>query len=480
MIKHETDLKCDLMSPSLCMVVQRLFYRKRRHVTSCYEYSSHGLFYVLLLLIYSQFLIKSPAIVLAEITTMSQIKGSTNDERIKTSNEMDHIVMAVKVENIGVAADADAAAAAAAVAVADDEYFEDDQDDDKEYKELLSNKSAKGMYVGSPCERGWCNIKLHHVICDKATNTCICEKKYPVVIGLLKGCAKPKKLGEQCFYDQTCMHNDINSLCIQIRHNALCQCVHGFHSVSYLKPTKRVFCTEDMSTLTSDLPTLLGVSTGIAVLAGLICMVLHLFTKTKYPRHRHFNDNNLPPPIMYSSDTVHSARPSSRSASIRSSNSFGSYGHRRPSSAPHTNSSGSKGVLVSTSRSGSRRPSLASVHSTSSSIKSYSAARFEKELQQKEMRQEMKLRLTRLQQQQQLIQNKPHIIITDPHVIVGGAVSRAAAIALKTPSPLTPNSLDELLPCVIETAEPPTPVKLHRSEAYTGLCKSSLSDELFN
>lgn len=131
----------------------------------------------------------------------------------------------------------------------------------------------------------------------------------------------------------------------------------------------------------------------------------------------------------------------------------------------------------------------------------------------------MKLRLTRLQQQQQLIQNKPHIIITDPHVIVGGAVSRAAAIALKTPSPLTPislteNSLDELLPCVIETAEvcnhyliwfifffllnideckmkncrfffifelqPPTPVKLHRSEAYTGLCKSTLSDELFN
>lgn len=59
----------------------------------------------------------------------------------------------------------------------------------------------------------------------------------------------------------------------------------------------------DMSTLTSDLPTLLGVSTGIAVLGGLICMVLHLFSKTKYPRHRQFTDNNLPPPIMYSSDT---------------------------------------------------------------------------------------------------------------------------------------------------------------------------------
>lgn len=55
----------------------------------------------------------------------------------------------------------------------------------------------------------------------------------------------------------------------------------------------------------------------------------------------------------------------------------------------------------------------------------------------------MKLRLTRLQQQQQLIQNRPHIVITDPHVFAPGVVS----------NPLTPNSLDDLLPCVIETAE---------------------------
>lgn len=58
-----------------------------------------------------------------------------------------------------------------------------------------------------------------------------------------------------------------------------------------------------MAVLTSDLPTLLGVSTGIAVLAGLICMVLHLFSKTKYPRHRNYGDANIPPPIMYSTDT---------------------------------------------------------------------------------------------------------------------------------------------------------------------------------
>lgn len=99
---------------------------------------------------------------------------------------------------------------------------------------------------------------------------------------------------------------------------------------------------------------------------------------------------------------------------------------------------------------GSRRPSLASVHSTSSSIKSYSAARFEKEIQQKELRQDMKLRLTRLQQQQQLIQNKPHIVITDP--LIGGAIPKTIALP-KTSSPLTPNSQDELLPCVIETVE---------------------------
>lgn len=58
-----------------------------------------------------------------------------------------------------------------------------------------------------------------------------------------------------------------------------------------------------MAVLTSDLPTLLGVTTGIAVLAGLICMVLHLFSKTKYPRHRNYGDASMPPPIMYSTDT---------------------------------------------------------------------------------------------------------------------------------------------------------------------------------
>ncbi|XP_055856843.1 uncharacterized protein LOC129919809 isoform X2 [Episyrphus balteatus] len=235
----------------------------------------------------------------------------------------------------------------------DDSSYRDDEMD--EYDLLINNKSAKGKYIGAPCNDLKCEASLVHVSCDKETLLCGCEKNYPVVLGLTKGCDKPKKLGEQCFYHETCIYNDENSLCVQVRHNARCQCANGFHSVSYTKPSRRVFCTQDIDELTSDLPTLLGVSTGIAVLAGLICMVLHLFSKTKYPRHRNFGDANLPPPIMYSSDTVQSGRPSSRS-SMRSSGSIGSYGNRRSSSTMQSGSGGgSKGILVSTSRTGAAR-----------------------------------------------------------------------------------------------------------------------------
>lgn len=108
---------------------------------------------------------------------------------------------------------------------------------------------------------------------------------------------------------------------------------------------------------------------------------------------------------------------------------------------------------------GSRRPSLASVHSTSSSVRSYSMMRFEKEQQQKEIRQEMKLRLSRLQHhthqqqhQQHLSQYKPQIIIGDTALSMqhGVALNR---ITMATPSPITPNSTDELLPAVDETQE---------------------------
>ncbi|KAH8350349.1 hypothetical protein KR067_000380, partial [Drosophila pandora] len=284
--------------------------------------------------------------------------------------------------------------------VPEDDYDASYPDEVDDLEALLNNKSAKGKYIGAPCNELKCDVKLLHVSCDKETHTCTCERNYPVQLGLIKGCAKrkyislklytqfesnfgyflAKKLGDQCFYDETCIYNDENSLCVQVRHNAMCQCVSGFHSVSYVKPTRRVFCTPDLSELSSDLPTLLGVSTGIAVLAGLICMVLHLFSKTKYPRSRNYGDASIAPPILYSSDTgipltVHSARPSSRS-SIRSTGSIGSYGHGRRASSGGLGGGaagggagvggggagsvagaggGSKGILVSTSRTGAAR-----------------------------------------------------------------------------------------------------------------------------
>lgn len=42
-------------------------------------------------------------------------------------------------------------------------------------------------------------------------------------------------------------------------------------------------------------------ATGIAVLAGLICFVLRLFTQNRSPHH--FANANLAPPILFASDT---------------------------------------------------------------------------------------------------------------------------------------------------------------------------------
>jgi hypothetical protein len=132
-------------------------------------------------------------------------------------------------------------------------------------------------------------------------------------------------LGEQCFYRQTCKHYDPHSACVQVDHNAICQCETGYHSVSYTKPYRKVFCTEgktesvriesdfevtrhrvaDLALLTADMPTMLGVCSGIAILAGLLCLVLHLYTRGRNPQTRphHFADAHLPPPMYFTSET---------------------------------------------------------------------------------------------------------------------------------------------------------------------------------
>ncbi|XP_039290358.1 uncharacterized protein LOC111057980 isoform X5 [Nilaparvata lugens] len=190
------------------------------------------------------------------------------------------------------------------------------------------NGTDLGQYVGAPCEDS-CDSKLLHVVCDKDTLRCECERAYPVHIGPFKGCAKPVRLGEQCFYYQTCSFTDQNAACIQIRHNAICQCKPGFHTVTLQRPNKRVFCTQDLVVLTTDMPTLLSVATGLAVFTALICFVLKLFVGS---RPRHYADANLAPTS-----------------------------------------------LLFTSEGGSRRVSVASVHSSASSLRSFSAKRYERE-----------------------------------------------------------------------------------------------------
>ncbi|GBP50409.1 hypothetical protein EVAR_30117_1 [Eumeta japonica] len=175
---------------------------------------------------------------------------------------------------------------------------------------------TKGMYLGSPCEFT-CNPRLHHVYCDPSTGTCACDAKHPVQLGPAKGCAKPKKLGEQCFYQQTCRATDPHAYCAQVNHNAFCQCDKGYHTTSHSRPTQRVFCTEDLVLLTADMPTLLGVASGIFVLAGLLCMVLHLYTRARH-HPTHLADARLTPPCLYSLNdtggTMSATRPSSRSS----------------------------------------------------------------------------------------------------------------------------------------------------------------------
>lgn len=134
----------------------------------------------------------------------------------------------------------------------DDEFFDDeDDDDDIDYKGLGANKSSMllifhqhcivtvlnrfnlnnnilssgiGLYIGAFCNVT-CSTKLHHAMCDLATNTCVCEKKYPVVIGLKRGCAKRKRL---CFiFSYICFRGQIvpGSLQLTISIKPKCICI---------------------------------------------------------------------------------------------------------------------------------------------------------------------------------------------------------------------------------------------------------------
>ncbi|CAH1155105.1 unnamed protein product [Phaedon cochleariae] len=333
-------------------------------------------------------------------------------------------------------------------------YHSDDDDDDRnDYNEdgeedevLRHNATAddKGLYVGAPCEFT-CSAKLVHAYCNPVSGTCDCEKKYPVKLNNpYAGCSKPKRLGDQCYYMEACQYTDQHSSCIQIHHNAICQCQNGYHSVSIQKPSKRVFCAEDVVLITSDFSTFAGVLSGIAILSGLICFVLHLFNQNLYgSRHRRhrFGNANLAPPIMFSSDPGLPLPMLDRQhrATSRASLTHRTYSGRA-SSAPGYRASAYPlhHHSAQASRAGSRRPSIASVHSMTS-IKSYSARRYERERQQKEER-EMDRRFSKL--------------------------SRNNSTSRIVPTP-SPHSTDDLLPTLEEDKQiPPLATKEESTTSF--------------
>ncbi|XP_048516426.1 uncharacterized protein LOC109533742 isoform X2 [Dendroctonus ponderosae] len=285
-------------------------------------------------------------------------------------------------------------------------YHSEDEDDDQPLVPEDDNEefvqinvtNEKGLFVGAPCEFT-CSSRLQHVYCNPVTNKCDCEKKYPVKLNnAYYGCSKPKKLGEQCYYHETCVYTDQHASCIQIHHNAICLCQNGYHSVSIQKPSQKVFCAEDVQVITKDFSTFAGVLSGIAILSGLLCFVLHLFNQNLYGsgHHRHrFGNANLAPPIMYASDPGSLPLPilaRAGATSQASTRRTGSSTTRRASSVATLHGYGA--ATVPQSRTGSRRPSIASIHSTSS-MRSYSARRYEREREQKEER-EMQRRLSKM------------------------------------------------------------------------------------
>ncbi|XP_071055537.1 uncharacterized protein [Onthophagus taurus] len=313
--------------------------------------------------------------------------------------------------------------------------YEDYEDD--------ANSTEKGTFVGAPCDET-CYSKLQHVFCNQITKLCECEKKYPVKLNPYTGCSKPTKLGEQCYYKESCRFADQYSSCVQVHHNAICQCRNGYHSVSIQKPSKRVFCAEDAVVMTTNFSTFAGVLSGIALLSGLICFVLKLFNQNLYTGRHRYGNANLPPPILFSSEAgllPMALIDRQMTSSISSQRTFGSTSvqSRRASSALQNRGAPiMASSTIAPSRTGSRRPSIASVHSTNS-IRSYSMRRYEKEREQKEER-EMQKRLARMQ-----------------------SLTNSTSRIPPTPSP---HSTDDLLPTLEEDKQVPLAISEESSNSF--------------
>ncbi|CAH0553231.1 unnamed protein product [Brassicogethes aeneus] len=278
-------------------------------------------------------------------------------------------------------------------------------------EELPINFADNGSHVGAACVKS-CNDSLLHVYCNTKIGMCQCDKNYPVKLNPYVGCSKPKRLGDQCYYIEACQYTDQYSSCIQVHHNAVCQCRKGYHSVSLQKPALKMFCSKDIVIITTDFSTFIGVIAGIAVLTGLICFTLHLFNQTLYENHHHrFGDTNLIPTTLFANNSDRLPMPMTEQSmtSRTSSRKSFTYQFQKAGSSQNSHISSprtaavlllsyhvpSNEVICKTDKKmGSRRPSYSSVHSTVS-INSYSSRRLERDREQKEEK-EMQRRLSKI------------------------------------------------------------------------------------
>ncbi|KAI5723771.1 hypothetical protein M8J76_010771 [Diaphorina citri] len=337
-----------------------------------------------------------------------------------------------------------------------------------------------GQFLGSYCaDNSTCNPVLRHVYCNAGTHKCECDVLYPVQLGLRKGCAQAVSLGEQCFYSESCRYNDPNSECVQIRHNAQCKCTRGFHSVATSRPTRREFCSKDLVVIKSDLQTLLGVASGLAIFTAAICFVLKLFVGSK---PRSFGNANISTPIIYSSNNAIPLRTSSFKLDSRSSSTAAldtRYIRR-----------GSNGILVTSTRAGAahaaalllyscsqiahnnngttrntasnsrRSSSISPVHSNHSatSFKSYSARRFERDI-------EMRLKAAKRRQESTLSLNKPRS--TDKLLEDAKDEDEVPAPALAPSLPIEPSTSKLATVHITTTPAPAKPLSLPFAKAQS-------------
>lgn len=105
-------------------LVRQFIHKKRRRITSCYTYSSHGLFYALFLLIYGMILCLD-MMLFVNAEPFNQVRQF--DENIDETNSMNQLVVNVNSDE------------------AENEYYDDNEN--RDYLNLISNKSGKYVYL---------------------------------------------------------------------------------------------------------------------------------------------------------------------------------------------------------------------------------------------------------------------------------------------------------------------------------------------